>query len=302
MIRAYPKIFAIGTDYISDIFKEPVEITEKIDGSQFDFGKVGGELFYRSKGKIMYPESVEKMFLIATNYVHQIEHRIPDNTIAYCEYLMRPKHNTLSYNRVPKNNLMLFGISQPNQKFNSEYDTIVNFADIFEIEPVPLVFKGKIEKANEIFDLIKDESILGGPNMEGIVVKNYLRPFLLGGQPIPLMAGKYVSEKFKEVHQQSWGKEKTGKGKFEVFKDGFKTEARWEKAIQHLRDSGNLENSPRDIGNLIKEVQRDIKEEEVENIKNFLFREFGSEIIRYATRGLPEWYKEQLVKNNFESN
>ena len=49
-ISAFPKIFAIGTDYIKDLFNGPVEITEKIDGSMFVFGKVDGELFMRSKG------------------------------------------------------------------------------------------------------------------------------------------------------------------------------------------------------------------------------------------------------------
>lgn len=34
MIKAFPKIFSIGTDYIKDIFKEEVEITEKIDDSR----------------------------------------------------------------------------------------------------------------------------------------------------------------------------------------------------------------------------------------------------------------------------
>jgi len=49
MISAFPKIFTLGTDYISDIFKEEVEITEKIDGSQISFGKIEGELYMRSK-------------------------------------------------------------------------------------------------------------------------------------------------------------------------------------------------------------------------------------------------------------
>ena len=53
-ISAYPKIFAIGTDYICDIFKDVVEITEKIDGSQFVFGKVSGELHIRSKGAVIH--------------------------------------------------------------------------------------------------------------------------------------------------------------------------------------------------------------------------------------------------------
>lgn len=298
MIKAFPKIFAIGTDYIRDIFNEEIEITEKIDGSQFIFGKIDGDLYTRSKGQQIFPESVDKMFDLAVEYVLKIQDKIPDNTVFYCEYLKNPKHNTLKYNRVPKNNLILFGVADSSEMFYS-YDKIKEWADILDIEVVPLIFNGKIENAVEIFDLIKKESILGGVDMEGLVVKNYYRQFLLGGQPMPLMAGKYVSEKFKEVHRESWGKEQTARGRFQVFKDSFRTEARWEKSIQHLRDSGELENSPRDIGKLIKAVKDDIATEEKEAIKNFLYSEFSSEIYRFATGGLPEYYKQKLAERSF---
>lgn len=299
MIRAFPKIFAIGTDYIRDIFKNDIEITEKIDGSQFVFGKINNELYMRSKGTQIFPENPEKMFTIASDYVLSIENKITNNTICFCEYLKKPKHNTLLYGRVPKNNLILYGVCDDTDRFINSYDELLSIADAIGIETVPLIYQGKINNPQEIFDLINSESILGGVDMEGIVVKNYSQPFLLGGQPIPLMAGKFVSEKFKEVHQKNWGKENTGKGKFELFKESFRTEARWEKAAQHLRDSGSLENSPRDIGNLIKEAHRDIIDEEIEAIKNFLFKEFGKEIIRKSTAGLAEWYKERLIKNSF---
>jgi len=54
---------------------------------------------------------------------------------------------------------------------------------------------------------------LGGCKVEGVVVKNYAKQFLLGGQPMPLMMGKFVSENFKEVNQKTWKGEHTGKGK-----------------------------------------------------------------------------------------
>lgn len=54
MIKAFPKIFAIGTDYIKDIFSETVEVSEKIDGSQFGFGKINGDVFMRSKGAQLF--------------------------------------------------------------------------------------------------------------------------------------------------------------------------------------------------------------------------------------------------------
>ena len=136
--------------------------------------------------------------------------------------------------------------------------------------------------------------------MEGIVVKNYSRPFLLGDRPLPLMAGKYVSERFKEVNHRNCKSKKNDQAKIDIFKERFRTEARWDKGIQHLRDNGKLENSPRDIGILIKEIQRDVEEEEKEHIKNFLYREFGKGIIRHSTRDFPEYYKKEILKGAFD--
>ena len=303
MIKAFPKIFAIGQDYIIDIFKEEVEITEKIDGSQFDFGKINGELYFRSKGVQLYPESAEKLFLNAIEYVLNISDKVPDNTIFYCEYLRTEKHNVLKYNRVPKNNLMLFGVSDATgTKFISKYEELKQYADLLDIEVVPIFYYGKIDNPEQLVSFLEKESILGGTKIEGVVVKNYQRQFLLGGQPIPLMMGKYVSESFKEVHRKSWGNEFTAKGKLELFKDSFKTEARWYKAIQHLRDNGELEFSPRDIGKLLKEIQKDIEDEEKENIKEFLWNEYGKEIMRRAVMGFPEFYKNFLLQRSFKEN
>jgi hypothetical protein len=303
MIKAFPKIFVIGQDYIIDIFKEEVEITEKIDGSQFDFGKINGELYFRSKGVQLYPENAEKLFLKAIEYVLSIQDKIPDNTVFYCEYLKTEKHNVLKYNRVPKNNLALFGISNATgTKFISKYEELKQYADLLDIEAVPMFYYGKIDSPEQLVSFLEKESILGGVKIEGVVVKNYQRQFLLGGQPIPLMMGKYVSESFKEVHRKSWGKEFTAKGKWELFKDSFRTEARWHKAIQHLRDNGELEFSPKDIGKLLKEIQKDIEEEEKENIKEFLWNEYGKDIMRRAVIGFPEFYKNFLLQRSFEEN
>ena len=41
----------MGDKQISDLFDGEVEITEKLDGSQFGFGRVDGELVIRSKGR-----------------------------------------------------------------------------------------------------------------------------------------------------------------------------------------------------------------------------------------------------------
>lgn len=301
MIKAFPKIFAIGTDYIKDLFAEEVEITEKVDGSQFSWGKEDGEIVTRSKGKVQYRGAVDKMFQTAVDYVYSIADRIPNNTFFYAEYLETPKHNTLKYDRVPKNNLALFGVCDGTDRFVSSYDELVKWAEKLDIDVVPLVFKGKVENVEDLRSMIDRESMLGGAKVEGIVVKNYVRQFLLGGQPMPLMAGKYVSEAFKEVHRKSWGGEHTTKGGWELFKMGYRTEARWDKAIQHLREAGQLTNSPKDIPLLMAEVTRDITEEEMETIKNWLWNNQGKELLRLAVAGLPEYYKTKLLERGFEN-
>jgi len=300
MIHAFPKIFTVGTDYIRDLFNEDVEITEKIDGSQFVFGKVNGELYMRSKGKEIIADAPDKMFSLAVDYVLSIKEKIPNNTVFYCEYLKSPRHNVLAYKRTPTNNLILFGVSSEGGTFISEYYNLTSFAKMVDVEVVPLLFKGRVEDKISLLSLLETESVLGGTKIEGFVVKNYSRPFLLGGQPIPLMAGKFVSEKFKEKHKTNWGKEHTDKGKWELFIESYRTEARWLKSIQHLRDNGELENAPKDIGKLLIAIRKDIEEEEKEEIKNFLWSCFKDGLLRKAVAGFPEWYKEKLLDNSFK--
>lgn len=300
MISSFPKIFALGQCYIKDIFKGEVEITEKIDGSQFVFGNVNSNLYMRSKGKVIYKETVDKMFRSGVDYILSLE-SLPMNAVFYCEYLAKPKHNVLKYEKTPKNNLILFGVYKVEEdKFVNNYDELKRWGDMIDIETVPLLYRGKVDSLEEIIKFLDMQSILGGTKLEGIVVKNYDNPFLLGGQPIPIMMGKYVSEKFKEQHSH-WAGANTGKGRWQTYVESFKTEARWNKAIQHLKEKGELEHSPRDIGKLIKEIITDINEENKEDIKEFLWNQFGREVTGAAVRNFAEWYKLKLAESGFQN-
>ena len=299
MIKAFPKIFTLGQNYIKDIFQDEVEITEKIDGSQFGFGRIDGELFMRSKGCQLFADNPNDMFRQGIEYIKSIEDRIPDNMAFYGEYLQSPSHNSLHYDRIPKNHIIMFGVCDKTEKFY-DYNEIKKWADKFDLEVVPLVYKGKIEIPEKVLEFLGEVSILGGAKREGVVVKNYERNLLIGGQVIPITMGKYVSEEFKEVHESTWNKENTSRGKWEVYKAGFRTPARWQKAVQHLEEKGELENAPRDIGKLLKEIGLDIEAEEKENIKEWLWNEFGKEVLRSSTVGFPEWYKEHLLKESFK--
>lgn len=110
---AFPKILHIGNKQISDLFDGVVEITEKVDGSQLGLGKINGELFVRSKGKEQDLDNPDKMFEGVVEFVKTIADKLPDNIALYGEWLSKPKHNVLAYDRTPKNGIALFGVYNP---------------------------------------------------------------------------------------------------------------------------------------------------------------------------------------------
>ncbi len=303
-INPFPKIFHIGENYIENLFKGEVEITEKIDGSQWDFGiNEDKEIVFRSKGEDLTFKTVPKMFEKAKEQVDRLAPILKKNfrdTYFYCEFLSNPRHNILEYGRIPKNNLYLFGVMEQG-KFVGDVKKLHELADFLEIERVNVLFVGEIKDIKELGKLLENNSILEKEKIERIVVKNYQEPALLGSIIIPISMGKYVREEFKERHKTEWKKRFTSKGKLELFIESFKSEARWQKAVQHLKELNKLENSPRDIENLMEEIDNDILEEEKENIKEGLFEIFKDDILRKSKQGFAEWYKKELLKRSIKN-
>lgn len=316
---SYPSIFNLGHRYIKDLLTVPVNVEEKVDGSQFSFGLVpsnkddlgnpvdviyterdGGpySLKIRSKGAIMHIDAPEKMFQKAADTVKELANELHLGWTYRGEFLAKPKHNSLMYDRVPAKNIILFDISVEDGGFLS-YEEKVAEAERLGLEVVPRLFSGKLETVDSFRTFLDTLSVLGGQKIEGVVVKptNYD----LYGQDKKVLMGKFVSEAFKEVHRKAWGESNPSKGDIiNQLGKSLTTPARWNKAIQHLREAGKIDDSPRDIGMLIKEVQADIEKEEVEYIKEELFKFAWPQIRRMITSGLPEWYKELLLKKQFE--
>lgn len=296
---SYPKILHVGDKAIADLFDGQVEITEKLDGSQFGFGNWGGSLVVRSKGKELDLDDPDKMFIDGVEYIKSIQDKLPKDTFFYGEYLQKPRHSTLAYDRIPKNHIALFGVLKIDRSMGS-YEDIKKWADKLDVSPIPLLFEGE-SGPDHVIDLVKNtESYLGGQKVEGVVVKRYEDWMFLGRILTPVKAGKYVSEQFKEVHKKDWSKLNTGKGKFEALKDKYRSEARWNKAIMHLKERGEFEGTVRDIGNLIKEIQKDVTEEEKENMKEELWNIFSGDVLRFTTHGFVDWYKEKIARGEFQ--
>jgi len=198
---------------------------------------------------------------------------------------------------------MLFGV-KIGENFVSDYEKLKWYAEHLEIDVAPLLFKGSFEDDKQVnYEKLKSiitqtVSYLGGPLIEGIVIKNYNQD-VTKGYPQGICIGKFVREEFKEKLHKEW-KTISEKSKLEDFIEGFRTEARWIKAIGHLREKGELENAPKDIGKLLKEIQIDMIGEEKEFIKDSLYKLFIDNIKRKSIAGFPEFYKDYLMKKQFE--
>jgi hypothetical protein len=293
-IHGYPSVMQLGHKMIADIFANDVLVEEKVDGSQFSFGRINGELVCRSKGKQQLIDAPDDMFTNAIETVKGLD--LHPNWTYRGELLNKPKHNTLVYARVPKHNIILFDINTGLEEYMS-YEQKTEEANRLDLEVVPLLFSGKVENFEVFKEFLDRESILGGVTVEGVVIKNYS---LFTTAEKKAAMGKYVSEKFKEVHSGDWKERNPTSKDFErILVKKYRTEARWQKAVQHLRDAGTLTESPQDIGLLIREVPIDVLKECEDEIKDTLFKHAWPHISRGLTRGLPEWYKEELAKTAF---
>lgn len=294
MINSYGSIYALGHKAVATILDGDVELTEKVDGSQISFGFIDGELSIRSKGQELHQGANNGMFNIAIDQIQKNAHLFQHGWIYRGEYFMKPKHNTLAYERVPLNNIMIYDV----EKGAGSEEYLLNFerfvvAKAIGFEPIPTFYAGFGVTLDQIKGYLERDSILGGVKIEGVVVKNYSQ----FTEDKKIAKAKFVSTEFQEKHQREWKKTNpTRSDIIEELIESLRTEARWRKSVQHLRDDGRLEGSPRDIGNLIKETQNDILKEEEDTIKEALFNHFKGQVLRGVVSGLPEWYKNALAE------
>lgn len=200
------------------------------------------------------------------------------------------RHNKLKYDRVPKGHLVLYDI-QTEDGFADE-NLIEVAAAAIGLEAVrqfSVLVAGR-QMDDEMFkSLMAQGSQLGGV-CEGVVLKNYYRND--PADETKVLMAKIVSAEFREKKTSSMPKSTLN---LDSIIDTYRTETRWEKAVQHLRDSGTIEGTPKDIGAIMAEVQRDVEEEEKENIKDLLYSKFRKPILKGVSDGVAQWYKDSLM-------
>lgn len=302
--HSYPSIFNLGHRAIADLFNHDVVIEEKVDGSQFSFGFFPGadhELRVRSKRvefNIDAPEGMFKAACATVKELHRQSALLPNYTYR-AEVFAKPKHNALAYDRVPAGNLILFDINCGHEEYYS-YDDKFATAKLMGLEVVPRLFEGRITDVAMLRDLLDTVSTLGGQKIEGVVIKPANRNVF--GIDKKLLLGKFVSEAFREVHKQEWKKENpTTTDVIGVIAATMCTPARWNKAIQHMLEEGKITGeNVQDIGPCMVEIPKDVLKECEDDIKEALFKYAWPHIKRACTRGFPEFYKERLMRQQFD--
>ena len=312
-MKSIPKIYRLGERFTNGIFDGPVVIEEKIDGSQFSFiSEWSGD---QKDAPVLkcFSKSTEinlndpGMFRPAVETATRLwlAGLLEPGWHYHCEFLAKPKHNVLAYSRIPNNHLVLFDIKSAN--FYAPVALKHEIADKLGLEPVPVLFDGllsdigsdTVPKASEaIAHLLGFDSVLGGQKIEGVVIKNYAKQHLdtqqEGSHP---MTAKVVSDAFKERISCRPQRVKVGPGEeVERIVQALRTEARWVKAVQHLREAGQLANTSKDIGPLMKELHTDLETEEQDWIKQELYDAFIKKIKHGVAQGFPQWYQ-QILSN-----
>lgn len=257
-----------------------------VHNSQFVFGinEETGRFHAQTRRRNTLTADDGHMGLAVANLQIQ-EERLNPNWVYFGECLTKRKHNRIAYGRMPKGSLVLFDI------FDVELDSYLprhkleEEAVLLGIEVVPELFVGPFSEMPKFKELLDRESFLGDHNIEGVVIKDYPGKTFF----------KVVSQEFQEISQQKRVRTPKDSDKYldDLF-DAYRTESRWHKAVQHLRDEGKLDGTMRDIGPLLMELSSDFEDECRLILQEQLYNLFRKRAIKKVAQGFAEWYRTQL--------
>jgi hypothetical protein len=303
-----PKIYRLGDRHTSGILEGGVVVEEKYDGSQFSFRVdmhrepklvcMSKNTEINPKDPGMFKQAVESATRCYDASVLQAD------WVYQCEFIAKPRHNVLSYARIPVNYLVLFDVRDSSGVY-LDLDEKHNIALLLNLELARVFHAGPLAPTQEwLAGFLASDSSLGGCKVEGIVIKNYAKEH--DERPGHPRTAKIVSDAFKEVKAKNCTPGAPGKAEqnelVERVISRYRTEGRWCKAMQHLNEQGKLTKTPKDIGPLLSELWTDLLAEEKQQLMEDLFEVFTRALRMGVAKGFPEWYLHRLEHgfNQFE--
>lgn len=294
------KVSALGQDrrHSSLAFEREVRVDEKVDGSQISFGLVADsdfrwQLRVRSRSRYLDLANPDKMFAAAVASIREREHSLVPGWTYLGEYLQKPRHNVLCYERVPLGHVVLFDIVDQLGVF-ATHDALCSEAirlGFTVVRSVAMPGDQAVARAVRAGEKFFADSQLGGV-AEGAVIK-------AGLHVSNRVVAKVVADEFKEVKGDPVQRTRQNPDAdlATTFANRFCPTARFLKAVQNLREAGEATGTMRDIGPLRKTVSVDLEEECAEQIKDELYAVFRKKILSESLRPLAGWY-EQFLRND----
>lgn len=306
MIGSYWKSANFGDSKLDGFFSgSALTVEEKIDGSQFSFGIIDNQLYCRSRNKVLELSNPEKMFAPAVEHVVSIQDRLPEGVIFRGEAVTSKRHNALEYSRIPNGSIVVFNADDTNNMSTLFIDEIKEMVELLGMEAVETldfieIPSDIVKIKTRLEEFLTRESMLGGVQMEGVVVKRLQSPLYFYDKPLFC---KLVRQSFKELNKLAWSGANPKSGDvLQLAVDAVCTEARFNKTVQHLKEQGDWDGSAKDIEPLMKLLQRDIEEEDSEYLKEKLWKWALPQIKRMAGARIPQWYKDKLMKDYINGN
>lgn len=158
----------VGQQFIDDLFKDYLVVTEKLSGSSFSFEKDGSSIkFYKSNDKSI--NLVDRTLMVyyehAISYIKKATsgmiNSIPDDWKFCFQYFVHNEPGIIQYDKLPKNNLVLthIQIKSPSGKIGKIIEdprVIYDWANKLNVTPLLPIFKGYLtdEQKQKIRDFI----------------------------------------------------------------------------------------------------------------------------------------------------
>lgn len=302
-IPSYIKARHPSTRFHENLLDGEIVIQEKIDGSQGAAMVKGDNLYFRSKGTHRDMYSPDRMFAPTIDHFKDVADAMEEGLVYYGEVMATESQNTLTYDTIPDGHFILFDIWDiENEEWLSEA-AVANWAVNFGVEPAETLFIGTGGDFDSLDSLVEyceeeyltEESFLGGPRMEGVVIKNR-------DATTPhdrLCAAKIVRDDFKERNQKNWKQQENDqKTVVENIIEEQNKENRWEKVVQHAAEDGTLDGEMADLADLFPRLREDITDEIGPEAKERLWEAVEGDIFRALKSGFAEYYQERLLEED----
>ena len=146
-----------GKEFLEGLLNKTVIVNEKMDGAFFGAQKdpsTGKFRFFKRNSEITYIDRVlSRYFEPAIRHFESLGpdtvSQVPENYHFGMEWFTSPKAQTIAYDRLPKNGLILSYIHILDERGEmaetiQDKDTLDKWADILNIERPPIVFQGRL--------------------------------------------------------------------------------------------------------------------------------------------------------------